>query len=473
MEALESIRRTNPLPAVCGRVCPHPCEANCNRAEFDQGINIRIIERLLGDYGLEIPPSREGRRGEDKRVAVVGGGPAGLSAAYFLAKHGVAVDLYERERKAGGLLRYGIPEYRLPRKILDREIENIFHLGVSFLGEREIRPEDLLELIKAYDYTFFSPGLWGSRLPDWGYSGRGLHEGLSVLRAYHAGEMPDLGRRVAVVGGGNTALDVTRLLMRLGKEVIMIYRRTLQEAPAFEDEIREALEEEIQVVEKRLVTHIEARGEGGLSLEIRGVSRKNGGIVASGEKDHMIVDSVVAAVGQTAEMEVEKEGNILFGGDFDTGAGTVAHAIGSGRRGALAILKRLEVCDLDERKGRFIEGGETSGQRVVNYHEVNPAFFRRGQRFESRRRDPGLRTTDFDEVVHGATMEEALSESNRCFACGTCTLCNTCWYFCPDACVILGKEGGQKVVFDLDFCKGCAICSVSCPRGCILMVEEQ
>jgi len=473
IEALEIIRQTNPLPGVCGRVCPHPCETSCNRREFDQGVNIRIVERLLGDYGLEIPPTREDERGKGKRVAVVGSGPAGLSAAYFLGRHGVSVDLYERERKAGGLLRYGIPEYRLPREILDREIENILHLGVHFLGEREIRPEDLSGLIKRYDYIFFSPGLWGNHVPDWGYSGRGVHEGLNVLRGFHTGNMPNLGRRVAVVGGGNTALDVTRVLMRLGKEVTMVYRRSLQEAPAFADEIEEGLEEQIRIMEKRLITRIEARGEGALRIEIQGVSRKDGKIVPNGEKNYMDVDSVVTAVGQRAEMEVEKGGNILFGGDFENDAGTVAHAIGSGKRGALAILKRFGLLTRHENEDLFTAGNGMNSQRVVNYDELNPAFFKRSERFEFRRRDPSVRIADFDTVIKEVTLEEALTESNRCFTCGTCTLCNTCWYFCPDASVVVSETGPQKVVFDLDFCKGCAICSVSCPRGCIVMVEEQ
>ncbi|MCJ7682743.1 MAG: FAD-dependent oxidoreductase [Desulfobacteraceae bacterium] len=464
IEALELIRLRNPLPGVCGRVCPHSCEGSCNRGEFDQRVNIRAVERLLGDYGLDIPPTGEDERGKGRKVAIVGSGPAGLSAAYFLARRGVTVDLYEREPEAGGLLRYGIPEYRLPKEILDREIGNIFHLGVNFMGEREIRHKDLPAFTESYDYVFFSPGLWGSKLPDWGYKGRGVFDGLKVLREIQAGNLPDLGRRIVVVGGGNTALDVTRVLMRLNKEVVIVYRRTLQEAPAFEDEIEEGLEEQIRIMERSLITRIEEGEQGGLKIEIQGIAREDGDIVPGGPKDHMVVDSVIAAVGQMAEINVEGDDKIILGGDFETGAGTVAQAIGSGRKGAFTILERF---------GLLPACGEANSRRVVNYVDMNPAFFKRSERFEFRRREPDERTADFNEVVQGASPEEALGESNRCLCCGTCTLCGACWYFCPDACVIASKNGDQKVVFDLDFCKGCAICSVSCPRGCVVMEEEQ
>ena len=271
IEALKILRLRNPLPGVCGRVCPHPCEESCNRGELDQRVNIRAVERLLGDYGLDIPPIVKDERGKGRNVAVVGSGPAGLSAAYFLSIHGVTVDLYEREPEAGGLLRYGIPEYRLPREILDREIGNIFQLGVNFIGEREISKEDLQGLRERYDCMFFSPGLWGTKLPDWDYDGRGVFDGLKLLREFHAGNIPDLGLRVVVVGGGNTALDVTRVLMRLGKEAVIIYRRSMEEAPAFQDEIEEGLEEKIRIVERSLITRIEEGEEGGLEIEIRGV----------------------------------------------------------------------------------------------------------------------------------------------------------------------------------------------------------
>ena len=473
MDALKILRLRNPLPGVCGRVCPHPCEASCNRGEFDQRVNIRVVERFLGDYGLDIPPTGEDESGKGRKVAVVGSGPAGLSAAYFLARRGVTVDLYEREPKAGGLLRYGIPEYRLPREILDREIGNIFHLGVNFVGEREIRQGDLPALTARYDYVFFSPGLWGSKLPDWGYRGRGVFDGLKVLREINAGNMPDLGLRVVVVGGGNTALDVTRALMRLNKEVVIVYRRTMQEAPAFEDEIEEGLEEQIRIMERSLITRIEEGEEGGLKIEIQGVAKKDGEIVPQGPKGKRIVDSVIAAVGQMAEMNVEEDDKIIFGGDFETGAGTVAQAIGSGREGAFTILERLGLLPRRETEDVLTAFGEANSRRVVNYDHVNPAFFKRSERFEFRRREPDERTADFNEVVLGASMEEAITESNRCFSCGVCTLCGACWYFCPDASVVVSEKGPQKVVFDLDFCKGCAICSVSCPRGCVVMEEEQ
>jgi len=248
------------------------------------------------------------------KVAVVGSGPAGLSAAYFLARQGVVVDLYEREAKAGGLLRYGIPEYRLPRDVLDQEIENIFALGVNFLKERDIGPEELPSLAREYDFVFFSPGLWGRNIPQWGYSGKAISSGLNILKMIHKGKIPPLGHRVVVVGGGNTAMDVTRVLMRLGKEVTIVYRRTLAEAPAFADEIQEGIEERIQILERKLITRIEDQADNSLMIEIQdAVKERDEKIVPDGEKTHRIVDSVVAAVGQVPEMSIEKDDKVFLG----------------------------------------------------------------------------------------------------------------------------------------------------------------
>jgi len=472
-EALDIIRRANPLPAVCGRVCPHFCEESCNRGEFDEQVNIRAVERFIGDYGLVIPHKKDTDNIEGK-VAVVGSGPAGLSAAYFLARQGVVVDLYEREAKAGGLLRYGIPEYRLPRDVLDQEIENIFALGVNFLKERDIGPEELPSLTKEYGFIFFSPGLWGWNIPQWGYSGKAVSNGLNILKMIHKGKIPPLGHRVVVVGGGNTAMDVTRVLMRLGKEVTIVYRRTLAEAPAFADEIQEGMEEKIQILERKLITRIEDQIDRSLKIEIQGaVKGRDGNIVPDGEKTHRSVDSVVAAVGQVPEMGIEKDDKVFFGGDFETGEGTVVHAIASGKRGAFAIMGKMGVLNRDETDESLRVADETPSRRIISYDQLNTFYFRKEKRLEPKRLDAGKRVKDFLEIVAQASQDAVMAESGRCFSCGTCTLCGVCWYFCPDACVITSKNGPQKVVFDLDFCKGCAICSVSCPRGCIVMEEEQ
>jgi len=471
-EALDIIRQENPLPAVCGRVCPHFCEGSCNRGEFDEQVNIRAVERFIGDYGLDTPLKKETNNIRGK-VAIVGSGPAGLSAAYFLARQGVLVDLYEREAKAGGLLRYGIPEYRLPRDVLDREIENIFALGVNFLKERDIGPEELPSLTKEYDFIFFSPGLWGRNIPQWGYSGKAIFNGLNILKRIHKGKIPPLGHRVAVVGGGNTAMDVTRVLMRLGKDVTIVYRRTLAEAPAFADEIKEGMEEGIQILERKLVTRIEEQSDSSLMIGIQdAVKERDGKIVPAGKKTQRIVDSVVAAVGQVPEMGIEKDDKVFFGGDFETGEGTVVHAIASGKRGAFTIMGKMGVLNRDETDEKLRLTAKSLSRPIISYAELNTFYFRKEKRLEPKRLGSGKRVKDFLEIVAQASQNAVMAESHRCLSCGTCNFCGICWYFCPDACVITSKNGVQKVVFDLDFCKGCAICSVSCPRGCIVMEAE-
>lgn len=470
-EALEVIRQDNPLPAVTGRVCPHFCEQKCNRAEFDSPVNVHAVERFIGDYGLHIPMKKYQDPGK-RKVASVGSGPAGLSAGYFLAKHGVEVDIFDRLSDAGGILRYGIPEYRLPREILNREIRNILDLGISFFGGRDMGPEDIVSLCKQYDYVFLAPGLWGINIPDWGYGKKGVYDGLSLLRDIHSGNGPELGRRVFVIGGGNTAFDVARVLMRLGKEVTIVYRRTLEEAPAFKEEVLEAREENIRILERKLITHIENQ-DGFLRVYLQdAIKQDDGKIIPKGEKEEHIIDSLVAAIGQISDLRVGESENIIMGGDYESGEGTVAQAIASGKRGAFKILNGLGLSEKKIGDEYFRSEGDANGGEVIGYDRINPSYFKKSKGFVSNKIEPEDRLRGFDEIVQDAPLGEVLKESCRCFSCGNCILCGSCWYFCPDACVITGNEEAGKVRFDKDFCKGCAICSVVCPRGCIGMEEE-
>jgi NADPH-dependent glutamate synthase beta subunit-like oxidoreductase len=470
-EALALIRAENPMPAVTGRVCPRLCEEACNRKEFDEPVNIRDVERLIGDYGLDIPMKRERAFGRET-IAVVGSGPAGLTAAYFMVKHGVNVDLFEREAQPGGMLRYGIPEYRLPRTILDKEIQKILQLGIRLFTETEIRPEDIPSLLERYSYVFFCPGLWGTNTPDLGYKGDKLYDGIGVLKSIHSANPPELGQRIAVVGGGNTALDVTRVLMRMGKEVSIVYRRTLNEAPAFQEEVKEALEEHVTVLEEKLITWVQEEEGGRLKIEIREAIVKDDQIVPGSHPDLKVVDSIVAATGQVPEMKVDHE-RVFIGGDYETGEGTVVQAIASGKRGAFEILRRIGIRAITGWEGAPKTKNGIAETHVIGFRGIKTNWFEKGARVRLKKKDPEQRIKDFTEIVEAATAKDLRLEANRCFSCGTCTFCGTCWYFCPEACVIMDHGVEDEIKFDLDFCKGCALCSASCPRGCIGVEQEQ
>lgn len=506
------LREENPLPAVCGRVCFHPCESRCNRSFLDEPVAIHALERFVADY-MELRNEKVKREIETskERVAIIGSGPAGLSCAYHLARLHYQVTLFESFPLPGGMLRIGIPPYRLPREVLEREISLIESMGVEIrtgitLG-RNLHWEDL----KGYSAIFMATGAPLSRaLGIPGEKRRGVFQGLEFLKKINSGKKVKLGERVGIIGGGNTAIDVARSVIRLGKKPIILYRRSKEEMPAFEEEIAEALEEGVKI--KYLVNPIQIHSRNGLK-RLECLRMKLGEKDETGRRKPLPipnsnffieVDSLIIAAGEEIEFSyfpkgMEKREGILLtqrdgstgvkgifaGGDLTSTQRTVAHAIGSGKRAAIAIDCYFKGKDSEEalRETLIGEGPSISifrylhpnerpmDSHVVRFEELNMDYFEPARRQKESKVPPKLRIKDFREVTSTLSSSSAIEEAGRCFSCGTCNGCETCYAFCPDA-SILKREGIFLREVDYEFCKGCGICFTECPRGAITLKEE-
>jgi len=481
--AWKEIVEDNPFPAVMGRVCYHTCQTACNRGDLDEPVGINAVERFLGDHALrlgwKLPQPAEAN---GKRILVVGAGPAGLSAAYHLRRMGYAVHVVESAETAGGMMRYGIPKYRLPREVLDAEIARIEALGVEFEFGREV--SDLAAEMKAGGYAAAFNGA-GASLAHRAYipAGDAAHimDAVSLLRSVESsspGEEPLLGRRVVVYGGGNTAIDVARTAKRLGSEPIVVYRRTRERAPAHAFEIEEALEEGVSM--KWLSTISEAE-RGTIRIEKMKLD-ESGYPQPTGEYETIEADSLVLALGQETnlsflsalpDLKVEKGSvvvdermmtsvpGIFAGGDVVPGDRNVTVAIGHGKRAAKAMDAWLR--------------GEMPGEKApadpATFEKLNTWYYADAPQKIRPQLDIVRRQTTFEEVLEGLTEENALFEARRCMSCGNCFECDNCYGVCPDNAVVkLGP--GRKFRFNYDYCKGCGICANECPCGAIEMVRE-
>ncbi|NIM19675.1 MAG: FAD-dependent oxidoreductase [Candidatus Latescibacteria bacterium] len=486
-EAVRLIWQNNPFPAVCGRVCYHPCMDNCMRKEFDGSVFIPAIERFLGDYAIEQKLKEElPKERFDDKIAIVGGGPAGLSCAYFLAKRGYPVTIFEAKGNLGGVLRYGIPEYRLPKDVLDAEIERIVDLGIdvktnTFVG-KDITMEDLAE----YSAYFIGVGLQRSRrLGLENEEANGVMAGLEFLEAMNSGKPVEIGKRVVVVGGGNTAMDVARSALRMGAEVTVLYRRTRAEMPAIEDEVEEAIEEGVTI--RFLATPVGIITSNGNLKEIKCQEMQLGEPDESGRRRPipkegayfaLKTDSLLVAAGEMPDAEcfqsvvslnyglivADEYGRtshekVFAGGDIVSGAATVVNAVARGRGAAELIATEIQG-------GIFNPKTE---KKVVAIADVNTAYFLHKRRATMPRSEGTHGNNRFAEVNLGLTCEEVQEELKRCYSCGVCDGCDNCWVFCPD--VAIQREEGVYTI-DYDFCKGCLICVQECPRGCLSVESE-
>ncbi|MBI4955983.1 MAG: 2-oxoacid:acceptor oxidoreductase family protein [Myxococcales bacterium] len=478
--AADVLGRSTPLAAVCGRVCPAPCMEGCNRAEYDGAVNIRALERWIADHRPVAATERE-RPGKVRRVAIVGGGPAGLAAAYTLGMKGHEAVIFDGEPALGGVLRTGIPSYRLPRDVLDREIDGVLALGVTTELGRFLTRERVEALAEEYDAVILATGLQKLRGVD-GEAPKlaGVEQGIHFLHRVNMQGRVELSGHVVVLGGGNTALDCARSALRCGAaKVTVAYRRTRTEMPAIAEEIDEALHEGIAFLFLRQPLAFE--GDDGRVERVILAEVELGPPDDSGRRRPIVTDrkvelachTVLLALGQSADLSLLPAGYALDGihlrkagassrfyaaGDLATGDGTVTHAIGNGRRAATQALRDLgHEVEVFERPDRTL---------AVPVTDIRVDHFARTPADHEALEVAAGRVAGFLEVSRG--LGSGL-EAHRCFSCGHCTRCDTCLVYCPEG-VIRRQEHDYAV--DYTNCKGCGICVTECPRRAMEMVSS-
>lgn len=481
--AWRHLTRDNPFPAIMGRVCYHTCESVCNRAKLDAAVGINSVEGFLGDEALrqgwqfKTPAQESGYH-----ALVVGAGPSGLSAAYHLRRLGHAVTVLEAGPMPGGMMRFGIPKYRLPRDVLDAEVQRIADMGVTFRYNEKV--EDLAETmsdLKA-DTCFLAIGAHiAKRAYIPAKDSSRILDAVSVLRSMEEGDKPLLGRKVAVYGGGNTAIDVARTARRLGAtDAVIVYRRNREQMPAHDFELEEALEEGVMVKWLSTITNAD---DGELTIEKMELDEA-GHPQPTGEFETLDADSLVLALGQDIDMSLLEtvpdltfeDGRVVVdphtmmtghqglfaGGDMSAGERNVTVAIGQAKKAARYMDAWL----------RGVELGPKPEKAVAEFDRLNTWYYSDAPKTIRPKLDAARRASNFDEVQGALTEDTALFEARRCLSCGNCFECDNCYGVCPDNAVIkLGT--GQGFQINLDYCKGCGICMAECPCGAIDMVPEE
>jgi NADPH-dependent glutamate synthase beta subunit-like oxidoreductase len=495
------------MPGVCGRACYHPCEAGCNRASFDESVSIHSLERFVADAAFgstqELHPIPNSN---PMNVAVAGAGPAGLSCAYFLALLGHEVVIFESRKEAGGVLRWGIPEYRLPKTALKRELQRIFSLPIELRTNATVGKDVSFEELSRFDAAFLSPGAAiSSPLSIQGETLERALKGVEFLRRINSKEDIRLGKNVIVIGGGNTAMDVARSALRLGSRVTVAYRRTHNEMPAIPDEITDAEEEGVRFNFLIQPVKIELTKKKKLAVTFQKMKLRS---IDAGERPKAVpikgefivleTDNLIAAVGESVDISwlprkfvknklIHNAGlspKILAGGDATDQPRSIAAAIASGKKAAISIdlLRQGEDMEMLEKfripgqdafsfdaylKWR-ISGEQPEAKPALSYEKIRTIFLQPSQRVPLRKLKVEKRIEGFAEINLGYDAKKAVEAANRCFSCGLCNYCDNCTLFCPEGVIILDSENRTRVV-DYSHCKGCGTCARSCPRGALIM----
>ena len=479
-KAWQHLTKDNPFPAIMGRVCYHSCESVCNRAKIDSAVGINSVERFLGDEAIKRKWKLSQTAAETgKHVLIVGAGPSGMSAAYHLRRFGHRVTVYDAGPFMGGMMRFGIPKYRLPRDVLDAEMQRVVDLGVEVKLNSKV--DNLLETMESgkFDAAFLAVGAHiGKRafIPAGAVSK--IVDAISVLRSMENEEKPMLGRRVIVYGGGNTAIDVARTPKRMGAEPIIVYRRNREKAPAHDFEIEEAMQEGVMI---KWLSTIKEAGDANITIEKMELD-DTGFPQPTGEFETLEADSVVLALGQDVDLGlldgvpglVVADGvvtvdpnmmtghaGIFAGGDMVPADRNITIAVGHGKKAARNIDAWL-------RGTSYIAPPKHA---VANFESLNTWYYADAPKTVRPMLDIIRRRSTFEEVQGGLDESTALFEARRCLSCGNCFECDNCYGVCPDNAVIkLGP--GNRFKFNLDYCKGCGMCVAECPCGAITMEPE-
>ena len=520
-EAIRLLREENPFPAITGRVCFHPCELKCSRAYYDKSVSINNLERFLSDHASPDYKIKKEEIAEPtgKKVAIVGSGPAGLSCAYHLLRLGYEVEIFEAEKEAGGVLRIGIPEYRLPKKVLAKEIRLLTSSGVKIHTGKRVGKDVSYESLKNYFAVFVATGVHKSKkLGIAGEDAVGVMSGLEYLKRINLKDKVSTGKNVVVIGGGNTAMDSARVARRNGANVKILYRRTRAEMPAWEEEIEEAISEGVSIYELIIPKKVIVKDSKVSGILVQ--KAKLGEPDASGRRkpepiegsDYEIeCDMILSAIGEEIDetslpelkiskgvVQTSKElctslNNYFAGGDIIDQPHTVIDAIASGKKAAIAIdcryrklkfedvLKEISVGEwgsvsMQIYRAKYVfKNFDVSSVRLssetVDPKNINTAYFMPSDRSKMSKIPLSDRISGMSEVNIGLTQQQAMHDISRCFHCGRCTMCDNCYIFCPDNAISHKKsEFGYNI--DYDYCKGCGICVTECPRNAMGMEKE-
>ncbi|MBK9580881.1 MAG: NAD(P)-binding protein [Saprospiraceae bacterium] len=480
-KAWQKLTEENPMAAVHGRVCYHPCESACNRDALDTSVSIHSLERYLGDLALENqwkftpPKSKSG-----KRILIIGAGPSGISAAYHLTKLGHDVSIFEAGPIPGGMMNFGIPAYRLPRNILQAEIQRIMDLGIELRLNYKVTNILQEKTEGNFDAVFIAIGAHISKKTDIPARDAGkVLDAVSFLREVELGNSPKIGRRVAIYGGGNTAMDAARTAKRLGaEEALIIYRRDRDHMPAHEFEADEAISEGIKIHWLRTIKNID---ESALTIEVMDIV--DGKPIPTGKFETLEADAVILALGQETEtdfmkaipgIEFKPDGTVIVGknmmtghegifagGDMVPGERTVTIATGHGKKAAKNIDAWL----------RNIEFNKPVSNPVIKADKLHVWYKTFADTKLQEHLSPEQATLSFDEIVGGYSHDEALYESQRCLSCGNCFECDGCFGACPED-AIIKLSPGKRYMYNYTLCTGCAVCAEQCPCHAIEMIAD-